>query len=86
MSRTDLYSFVLTMPELKYKLFAQKICPICGGKMKSHLRKFYLDEVEFPGLSATSKEGYQWFQYYLCKECGHDFNISELCDSKGKNE
>jgi rRNA maturation endonuclease Nob1 len=86
MGYTYLFAYILTMQELKYKLFNKKICPICGDKMKSHLVKLYMDDIQDPEWFGEGKNGYQWFQHYLCLGCGHDFDISELCDSQDKNE
>ena len=69
------YSF----DELKYKLFSKKICPQCGGKMKSEFEKKYLGR----GYGSISRRRYpadiyEFTQFYRCIECGKKYSISEL--------
>ena len=71
-----------TPKELKYFLFAKKICPRCGGKLsrsKEYRTRYGWEfhESRDPVFSDNAKVKYYSY-YFTCTDCGRKFSLSEL--------
>ena len=75
-----------TPRELKYFLFAKKVCPRCGGKLiksKEYETRYgweFYERTE-PILADNARVKYYSY-YFTCEDCGKKYPLSELASAK----
>ena len=75
-----------TPKELKTLLFAKKICPRCGGKLRRSKeyrtrRGWEFHERREPFLADNEKVKYYAY-FFTCEGCGKKYSLSELAQAK----
>lgn len=83
----DAFEYEFTPKELAYFLFGKKKCPRCGGQMKKskeyetitgadvNAKHNYSSRDYFP---ADSQKVKSYRYYFICKNCGARYSLSEL--------
>ena len=71
-----------TSQELAFKLFQQKRCPFCHGKLEHHLKKVYVGVECGPDRWSMPSDTYDFQDRYLCEACHKDFSLSDLINAK----
>ena len=74
-----------TPEDFRFKLFNKKVCPLCSGKLKHHIKKVYVGKERGPN-STLLRDTDQYFDWYYCENCSRDYSISDLVKLKMEYE